>query len=87
MGGRSRYVGALNTGPVTIEYFEDNVGEAVKWLNYIEEMHPNRRREALLLVGVVEHEATERLIQTTHPLYTGIRVLDPKYWKPKEFLI
>ncbi|MCY4168439.1 MAG: RelA/SpoT domain-containing protein [Rhodobacter sp.] len=69
-------------GPTALEYFEDDVGEALKWLQYLEERHPERRREALLLVGVAEHSDTERLIKTTHPLYTGVRILDPTHWMP-----
>ena len=69
-------------GPTALDYFEGDVGEAVKWLNYLEERHPGRRGEALLLVGVAEHSDTERLIKTTHPLYAGVRVLDPAHWMP-----
>ena len=69
-------------GPPTPYYFGGDVNEAVNWLNYLEERHPERRREALLLVGVNEDSSIEQLIQTTHPLFAGVRVLDPVHWIP-----
>ena len=83
VGGRSLAVcWQPEHGPTTLDYFEDDVEEALKWLYYLEERHPERRREALLLVGVAKHSDTERLIQTTHPLYAGVRVIDPMHWMP-----
>jgi len=70
-------------GPAMLLCFQEDVQAAVKWLNYLEETHMERRRAALLLVGVSEHSNAERLIRTTHPLYAGVRVLDPEYWMPE----
>lgn len=84
IGGRSLAVcWRPEYGPATLNYFEDEVLKALRWLNYLEENYPARRRTALLLVGVAEHSDTERLIKETHPLYAGIRVIDPKYLIPK----
>ena len=83
-GGRSIAVcWRTRHGPVTPYYFHDQVPDAVDWLNYLETTHPGERENALLLVGITDHTATERLLQLTHPLFTGARVPDPKYWMPK----
>ena len=74
---RTRY------GPVTPHYFHDEVQNAIDWLNHLETHYPATRENALLLVGVTETTATRRLLQLTHPLFTGTRVLDPSYWMPR----
>ena len=70
-------------GPVTPYYFQDEVQNAVDWLNYLETTYPAERENALLLVGVTNPLATQRLLQLTHPLFTGVRVPDPRYWIPR----
>ena len=77
---RTRY------GPVTPYYFQDDVQKAVDWLNYLETTYPAERENALLLVGVTEPTATQRLLQLTHPLFAGTRVLDPRHWMPASSL-
>ena len=85
VGGRSLAVCWRSAnGPTAIDYFADDITEAVKWLNYLEERHPERRQGALLLVGVTTHATTEALIKTTHPLYAGVRVRDPIHWLPND---
>ena len=69
-------------GQVIPYYFYDQVHDAVKWLNHLETSHPGERANALLLVGVTKPSATQRLLQITHPLFTGARVPDPKHWMP-----
>ena len=82
-GGRSIAVcWRMRHGPVTPHYFHDEVQTAVDWLNYLETTYPAGRENALLLVGVTETAATQRLLQLTHPLFTGARVLDPRHWMP-----
>ena len=82
-GGRSVAVcWRTRYGPVTPHYFHDEVQNAVDWLNYLETTYPAERENALLLVGVTETTATRRLLQLTHPLFTGTRVLDPSHWMP-----
>lgn len=70
-------------GPVTPYYFQDEVQNAVNWLNYLETTYPAERENALLLVGVANTIATQRLLRLTHPLFTGVRVSAPRYWMPK----
>ena len=82
-GGRSIAVcWRTRHGPVTPHYFQDEVQNAVDWLNYLETTYSAERENALLLVGVTETDATQRLLQLTHPLFTGARVLDPRHWMP-----
>ncbi|MCY4259003.1 MAG: RelA/SpoT domain-containing protein [Rhodobacteraceae bacterium] len=69
-------------GPARLDFFDEDVKAAIDWLQYLEEKHTERRREALLLVGLAEHSERKSLIQLTHPLYTGVRVIDPNYWMP-----
>ena len=69
-------------GPVTPHYFLDDVQNAVDWLNYLEITYPAKRENALLLVGVTEIITIRRLLQLTHPLFVGARVLDPSHWIP-----
>ena len=72
----------MRHGPVTPFFFQDDVQKAVDWLNYLETTYPADRENALLLVGVTHTTATERLLQLTHPLFTGARVIDPRHWLP-----
>ena len=82
-GGRSVAVcWRTRHGPVIPYYFQSEVRSAVDWLNYLETTYAAERENALLLVGVSEEAATWRLLELTHPLYTGARVLDPRYWMP-----
>lgn len=82
-GGRSIAVcWRTRYGPVTPYYFQDDVQSAVDWLNYLETTYPGERENALLLVGVTRTTTTQRLIQLTHPLFTGARLFDPKHWMP-----
>ena len=69
-------------GPVTPYYFQGEVQNAVDWLHDLETTYPAERENALLLVGVTDTTATQRLLQLTHPLFTGARVLDPRHWMP-----
>ena len=81
-GGRSIAVcWRMRHGPVTPLFFHE-VEEAVDWLNYLEITYPAERANALLLVGVTRATATQKLLQLTHPLFTGARVFDPKHWLP-----
>ncbi len=83
-GGRSIAVcWRSRLGQVIPYYFHDQVPEAVDWLNNLESTHPGERENALLLIGVTDHAATQRLLQLTHPLFTGARVPDPMHWMPK----
>ena len=83
-GGRSIAVcWRTRYGPVTPQYFHDQVSDAVDWLNYLETTYPGERENALLLIGVTEPTATQRLLQLTHPLFTGARVPDPRHWMPE----
>ena len=72
----------MRHGPVTPYYFQDDIQNAVDWLNYLEITYPAERENALLLVGVTEATAIPRLLQLTHPLFTGTRVPDPSHWMP-----
>ena len=82
-GGRSIAVcWRTRHGPVTPYYFQDEVQNAADWLNYLETTYPGERENALLLVGVAPATDTQRLLQFTHPRFTGARVLDPRYWMP-----
>ena len=69
-------------GPVIPYPVQDEVQDAVAWLNYLETTYPAKRENALLLVGVTRTAAMQRLLQLTHPLFTGARVLDPRHWMP-----
>lgn len=81
-GGRSIAVcWRMRHGPVTPYYFHE-VQKAVAWLNYLESTFPADRANALLLVGVTQTTATHKLLQLTHPLFTGARVLGPEHWLP-----
>ena len=83
IGGRSIAVcWRMRHGPVIPHYFQDEVQDAVDWLNYLEFTYPAERENALLLVGVAPATNTEKLIRLTHPLFTGARVLDPRHWMP-----
>ena len=83
-GGRSIAVCCRTRyGPATPYYFHDQVPDAVDWLNYLETKYPSERENALLLVGVTEPAATQRLLRLTHPLFTGARVPDPRRWMPR----
>lgn len=73
----------IQHGPVTPYYFLNQVQNAVDWLNHLETTYPGERENALLLVGVTDTTATERLLQLTHPLFTGTRVIDPRHWMPQ----
>ena len=82
-GGRSIAVcWRTRHGPLTPYHFQDDIQNAVEWLNYLETTYPAERENALLLVGVSQTTATQRLLQLTHPLFTGTRVLDPRHWMP-----
>ena len=82
-GGRSIAVcWRTRHGMVIPYYFQDEVQDAVDWLNYLETTYPAERENALLLVGVSPTSDVNRLLQLTHPLFTGVRVLDPSYWMP-----
>ena len=82
-GGRSIAVcWRARHGPVTPYYFQDEIQNAADWLNYLETTYPAERENALLLVGVAPTTDTQRLLQFTHPLFTGARVLDPRHWMP-----
>ena len=81
-GGRSITVcWRTRHGPVTPHDFHE-VQKAVAWLHYLETTYPAERANALLLVGITQPAATQRLLQLTHPLFTGVRVLDPRHWIP-----
>ena len=67
-------------GPVTPHLFMNDAQGAVTWLNYLEMTYPADRANALLLVGVADVTEVERLLQLTHPLFTGNRVIDPVHW-------
>ena len=69
-------------GPIMPYDFRDEVQDAVDWLNHLETTYSAERENALLLVGVTRPATVQRLLQLTHPLYTGARVLDPRYWMP-----
>lgn len=69
-------------GPVTPYYFYDDIQNAVDWLSYLESTYQAERENGLLLAGVSQTTAINRLLQLTHPLFTGTRVLDPRYWQP-----
>lgn len=82
-GGRSVVVcWRTRYGQVIPHYFYDEVKDAVEWLNYLETTYSSRRENALILVGVTEPTAAEKLLRLTHPLFTGARIPDPKYWMP-----
>lgn len=82
-GGRSIAVcWRTRDGRVTPHYFQDEIKEAVDWLNHLETTYPSERENALLLVGVTEANATQKVLQLTHPLFTGARALDPRHWMP-----
>ena len=83
-GGRSIAVcWRTRHGPATFHYFQDDVQSAVDWLNHLETTYPSERENALLLVGVTQVTATQRVLQLTHPLFTGARLLDPRFWMPR----
>lgn len=69
-------------GPVTPYYFHDEVQNAVDWLNYLESTYQAERENGLLLAGVSRTTGINRLLRLTHPLFTGVRVLDPRHWMP-----
>lgn len=69
-------------GPVTPYYFDDDVQNAVAWLNFLESTYQAERGNVLLLAGASRTVSINRLLRLTHPLFTGVRVVDPRYWKP-----
>ncbi len=69
-------------GKADIYFFQSDVDEAVKWLNYLETTYHRHRSNALLLVGVTGSADTARWLQLTHPLFTGSRAIHPGYWMP-----
>ena len=69
-------------GKADIYFFQSDVDEAVKWLNYLETTYHRHRSNALLLVGVTGSADTARCLQLTHPLFTGSRAIHPRYWMP-----
>lgn len=83
-GGRSIAVcWRVSRLSVETHFFMDRVEDAVRWLNHLETIRWTARENALLLVGVTEATETHKLIQLTHPLYSGARVLGPEYWQPR----
>lgn len=70
-------------GPAMLYFFQNNVRDAVNWLNYLEILYPKDRANALLLVGITEADKTENALRLTHPLYMKVRVTDPRFWMPK----
>lgn len=68
---------------VETHFFMDKVESAVKWLNHLETTRWTDRENALLLVGVTQAAEAQNLIQLTHPLFSGARVLGPEYWQPR----
>lgn len=69
-------------GPVTPYYFDDDVQNAVAWLNFLESTYQAERGNVLLLAGASRTVSINRLLRLTHPLFTGVRVVDPRYWMP-----
>lgn len=69
-------------GPATPLLFHDDVGGAVSWLNHLETAYSAQRENALLLVGITDHEEIERALRFTHPLYIGARPVDPRLYAP-----
>ncbi len=69
-------------GPATRLLFHDDVGGAVSWLNHLETAYSAQRENALLLVGLADHEEIERALRFTHPLYIGARPVDPRLYAP-----
>ena len=71
---------------VSIPWFEQygdaEIQAAVDWLNYLETEFPDRRGNALLLVGVSSPSLAIKALGVTHPRYIGGRVLEPEYWMP-----
>lgn len=76
-----------SSGPITPYYFQDEIQDAVDWLDYLETTYAAKRANALLLVGVTRTAVTrkllQRLLRLTHPLFiTGERAPDPRHWMP-----
>ena len=69
-------------GPATPLVFHDDVGSAVSWLNHLEAAYSAQRENALLLVGVADHREIGRALRLTHPLYAGVRAIDPRLYLP-----
>lgn len=63
-------------------FFNDDMHEAVEYLNYMETHYPADRGNALLLVGVSNPEEVEMVLRQTHPLYMMSRIIEPEYWMP-----
>ena len=68
----------------TCNVFHGDVNRAVKWLNYLETKFPAQRSDALLLVGVTNPGAAQKVLSLTHPLYVTKRIIEPKYWMPRD---
>lgn len=69
-------------GPAAPLLFHDDVGAAVSWLNHLESAYSAQRENALLLVGVADHDEIARALRLTHPLYVGARAVDPRLYLP-----
>ena len=83
-GGRSIAVcWRTRHGPPIYYPFHDDVEGAVAWLNNLESTYHAERGSALLLVGVTTEQAAQLLLRMTHPLFTGVRVLEPEHWMPE----
>lgn len=65
-------------GPVTPYLFRNDAKKAVSWLYHLETTYPRDRANALLLVGVAELKQTKKVLRLTHPLYMGLRAIEPK---------
>ena len=68
----------------TCQHFHDEVDRAVQWVNHLETKYPARRSDALLLVGVTNAGEALRVLSLTHPLYVMNRIIEPKYWMPRD---
>lgn len=67
-----------------LNQFYHEISDAMNWLDYLETAYHDQRKNALLLVGMVDNDQ-EKILETlgmTHPLYVRRRIADPRYWMP-----
>lgn len=83
----SRTIAAVKrhpAGEITKHVFKDErVDNAVDLLHYWEEMFPHSRKDALLLMGLINRDKIISALSLTHPLIVLGRAFHPDYWEPK----
>ena len=61
-----------------------NIGPAIERLNYLEAHYAAEPIHALLLVGVSDESAAEKVLRMTHPIYVTGKAAPPEEWMPPD---